>query len=44
MTVSWDLYAKDLLKERPQDFAELILQDANEHELLILTVLSWLPT
>lgn len=25
MTVSWDLYAKDLLKERPQDFAELIL-------------------
>lgn len=25
MTATWDLYAKDLLKERPQDFATLVL-------------------
>jgi predicted transposase YdaD len=28
MTVTWDLYAKDLLKERPQDFATLVLAGA----------------
>jgi len=28
MTATWDLYAKDLLRERPQDFVELILPGA----------------
>ncbi len=28
MTITWDLYAKDLLKERPQDFVELVLPGA----------------
>lgn len=28
MTATWDLYGKDLLKERPQDFAELVLPGA----------------
>lgn len=28
MTATWDLYAKDLLKERPQDFVTLVLAGA----------------